>query len=538
MLKSLRSARMQELTRSALLAALTVLFMPLQPAAGAAATHHHYVLVDIGTLPGLSIYNRPVTTNLSTPTEYEQVLTNGGTLVGGADTPIENKNNWFNPFNAVYGIDCYLQHAFVWQNGNLTDLGTLSTGSNSFAYFISDNGLITGGSDLGATDPVSGEPETHAVLWSNGQINDLGTLGGTQSLGVGVNDAGQVVGGAQDATAENRAFLWQNAVMRDLGTLGGVNAFAAYVNNNGQITGVSDTSDIPNPITGSPPQDPFLWQNGKMKDLGNLGGAQAAVNGFNSGGEVIGWMTLAGEQVYHAFLWNRVRLIDLSTFSGALGGNYVFANALNDAGVVVGQSTLPGDQTQHAVIWRNGVTTDLGTLHGDPCSEAGSINSSDQVVGASQSARGGCIPFTTAFLWENGGPMVDLNVLLSSPSTMLLTGAFWINDAGEITGRGLPAGCGDGDQCGHAYLLIPCDANHPNIAGCDYSLVDAATAAPLSQQRVAADPAAASQAELSSANTTTLVRSLMMKRSRWPMHVQRPAAPVPPPPTAPAASAT
>src|SRR5580658_3998412 len=92
MLKSLRSARMQELTRSALLAALTVLFMPLQPAAGAAATHHHYVLVDIGTLPGLSIYNRPVTTNLSTPTEYEQVLTNRGTLVGGADTPIENEN--------------------------------------------------------------------------------------------------------------------------------------------------------------------------------------------------------------------------------------------------------------------------------------------------------------------------------------------------------------------------------------------------------------------------------------------------------------
>jgi hypothetical protein len=105
--------------------------------------------------------------------------------------------------------------------------------------------------------------------------------------------------------------------------------------------------------------------------------------------------------------------------------------------------------------------------------------------------------------------------LLSSPSTMLLTGANWINDRGEITGGGVPAGCGDGDLCGRGYLLIPCDANHPNIEGCDYSLVDAATAAALSQQRFAAGPAAASQAQLSPVNTMARLRSLMSKRHRW-----------------------
>ena len=211
-----------------------------------------------------------------------------------------------------------------------------------------------------------------------------------------------------------------------------------------------------------------------MKDLGSLGGDNGLrpfyniVNGLNNRGQVVGMMVAAGDQFVHAFLWNGEELLDL----GALGGNGSIARGINDGGEVMGLATLPGDQVNHGFLWRNGVMTDLGTLGGDPCSDALAINSKGQVVGASQSAAGGCSEWTTAFLSENGGPIVDLNSLVPSGSGVHLFAGFWANDAGEIVAGGNPPVCDTNATCGHAYVLIPCDENHPDVAGCDYSLVD------------------------------------------------------------------
>jgi len=94
----MKSRTLASTTAVVLLAGLAV---PVQPAAqgNQANKHHHYKLVDIGTFPGLSIYNRRVTSNGSTPTEFQQMLNDRGTLVGGADTPLVNPYNCFNPFN-------------------------------------------------------------------------------------------------------------------------------------------------------------------------------------------------------------------------------------------------------------------------------------------------------------------------------------------------------------------------------------------------------------------------------------------------------
>ena len=186
-----------------------------------------------------------------------------------------------------------------------------------------------------------------------------------------------------------------------------------------------------------------------MLDLGSLGGTFASVNDLNNRGQVVGPMYLPGDEFYHPYLWSNGTLTDLGTFGGSTG----LANGVNDAGEVVGVADFPGDVLHDAFLWKNGVMTDLGNL--GKTSNAHSINSKGQVVGASK------VSFETgeirAFLWENGGPMVDLNNLVPADSTLHLVFADQINDRGEIAGTGLPPGVPyeDIQTRGHAFLLIP-----------------------------------------------------------------------------------
>jgi probable HAF family extracellular repeat protein len=369
--------------------------------------------------------------------------------------------------------DCLLAHTVEWRNGVLTDLGALP-GGNSGPIWISDTGLISGLSQNGLIDPLTGAPEFRAVLWKDANITDLGTLGGNESGAGGVNDRGQVVGCAANAVPDSfgfcfgvpqqsRAFVWQHGVMQDLGTLGGPDAFANVVNERGQVAGWSLTDATVNPATGIPTQHPFLWENGRMRDLGTIGGTVVIlVNALNSRGQVVGGMNVAGDQSFHPFLWDGQSLKDL----GTLGGDFGSANWINDAGEVIGFADLPDSQTHHAFLWRHGVLIDLGVVLGDKCSTAYSINSKGQVVGGSGICHGG----VHGFLWENSGPMIDLNTLVPPNPGVQLTFGLSINERGEIAAQGVLA---NGDT--HAFVLIPCDEEHPDIHGCDYESVDEAT---------------------------------------------------------------
>ena len=73
----------------------------------------------------------------------------------------------------------------------------------------------------------------------------------------------------------------------------------------GLIVGESYTSYIPNPSTGVPTIDPFLWKNGTMLDLGTLGGTFGFAQCANSGGQVDGQSNLTGDLTFHPFFWGK-----------------------------------------------------------------------------------------------------------------------------------------------------------------------------------------------------------------------------------------
>ena len=462
-------------TRVALTIVVSLLTLALSVPAN--AQHRHYKFIDLGTFGGPASYFS---------NGIDGILNNHDTAVGWADTLTADAFTIF-----CYNIDCFVSRAFFVQNGVRTELPGLSDVGSSAAYWITKNGIIAGNSQNGEEDPLlPGWGQFRAVLWINGHIVDLGTLDGGYETAIGnVNSKGQAVGLAMNTVpdpfsqaapglfpTQSRAFLWQNGVMQDLGTLGGDDAIAGLINERGQVVGGSYTNQTPNATTGIPTIDPFLWEHGRMIDLGTLGGTIGNPVGLNNRGEVVGTSNLAGDVFAHPFLWTKQHgMQDL----GTLGGNTGVVNWINDAGDIAGKTDLPGSlspQDHHAVLWRHGHQIDLGAFPEDTNSNAYYVNSRGQVVGTSEDRAHMLIGVGEhAFLWEGNGPMVDLNTLIPAGSSLQLTYAVAINDRGEIAGFGVAPGVPpeNYETEGHAYILIPCDENHPNLNRCDYSRADA-----------------------------------------------------------------
>jgi probable HAF family extracellular repeat protein len=282
------------------------------------------------------------------------------------------------------------------------DLGTL--GGNTYASAINNAGQVVGGSTL-----LNGE--THAFLWNKGVITDLGTLGGNYSDAMGINERGQVVGVSKTAEGEDHAFLWERGVMTDLGTVGERSSGALDINARGQIVGGADGIPVmwekgvlvalPLPVGGTHcgvqeinaagrsvgqctvgnTARAVLWDRGVVSDLGTLGGDLATATGINERGAVVGisWV-LFGSGV-HPFLWERGTMTDLSA-QGAPEG--FIPNAINAGGQIAGH--FGGGGQVHAVVWQRGTLMDLSVPGVD--SYVSDINESGQVVGYTVGGNG------------------------------------------------------------------------------------------------------------------------------------------------------
>lgn len=309
-----------------------------------------FVNVDLGTFDGAISWANDVNDNgkivgqrgtlsSTVPFIYDVNSQQMSNLCDSADCSAIGQAWKINSNNNIVGQTSAFgtTHAFLVSSNSMQDLGTLGA-STSRAFGINDNVVVVGRSFVSSTDE-------HAFSWENNQITDLSSFtSGYDSVAWDINDNGNIVGFEQsdtsDPSSEIQAVFWKNdGTIQRLGTLGGSISEAKDINNLDQIVGLSKNSDGQTRA--------FFWESNTMTDIGDLGGGTSLATGINDQGHVVGQSSVK-QFVNHAFFWSsNTGMIDLGTLNG---GPSSWAEAISDNGIIVGNYLTPTLE-KHAIMW-------------------------------------------------------------------------------------------------------------------------------------------------------------------------------------------
>jgi probable HAF family extracellular repeat protein len=281
-------------------------------------------------------------------------------LPGGTATVAHGLNN----AGQVVGITGfgYDSHAFryTYSTGVMEDLGTLWGGEGrSEAWGINASGQVVGNAEryLGG-----GQWETKAFLYSNGVMQDLTSPGEGGGKAYAINNAGEVAGGTSLWNDEGGywygcGFFLSGGVKYYLPAFGfdWMGSEARALNNAGQVVGTAQNE-------GNYARA-FLYSDGIMLNLETLGNwGNSWGTGINDAGQVVGATNVATAVGAHAFLYSGGVMQDLGILGGVNLASSV-ANGINNAGQVVGESDTEEEWgARHAFLYSGGVMRDLNNL--------------------------------------------------------------------------------------------------------------------------------------------------------------------------------
>ncbi len=162
------------------------------------------------------------------------------------------------PYGGIIG-------SYLWKEGKIIELPFEPSD-------INDNGQI-----VGTYSATGNYYDSRAVIWEDGIMTTLNTLGGRYSRAEGINNKGQIIGYSEteekNDTSIGKAFVWENGTMTTID----VNAIPSDINNKGQVV-------VKN----------YVWDNGNLFDINGLMSEDAdwrhisTLSGINDHGQIVG----------------------------------------------------------------------------------------------------------------------------------------------------------------------------------------------------------------------------------------------------------
>jgi probable HAF family extracellular repeat protein len=152
-----------------------------------------------------------------------------------------------------------VSNATLWTRGKSSDLAALAplAGSSSVAYGINDSGQVVGAWGTNAS--------SRPFLYSNGMVTALPEPGDFTTSGCearGIDNNGLIAGICADANGNGHLVLWNNGTVADLGSVGSIGGVedieSMSMSSNGEIAGWAATGTA------------FVYSNGKITSPSNF----------------------------------------------------------------------------------------------------------------------------------------------------------------------------------------------------------------------------------------------------------------------------